>query len=177
MDDSFREKLFSNRIVVIEGEIDAGTASNVISQLLILSDQNSSAPIRIYMATSCRFYTDAMAIYDVMMSLPNPLEGFVIGCVGGYALALIAGCTKGRRYMLKNSELDFIEPMVFLKPGVQQTETLIEVQETKEEREALEKVLSFHTGRSLEEIQKAIDDNEIFTAEEAVKFGLVDKVI
>ncbi|MBQ4254537.1 MAG: ATP-dependent Clp protease proteolytic subunit [Bacilli bacterium] len=177
MSDSFDEKLFSNRIVVIDEEVGAGTASNVISRLLLLSDQNSSAPIRIYMATSCRLYTDAMAIYDVMMSLPNPLEGYVIGCVGGYALPLIAGCTKGKRYMLKNSQLNFMEPMVFLKPGVQQTETLIEVEEAKEEREALEKVLSFHTGRSLEEIQKAIDDNEIFTAEEAVKFGLVDKVI
>ncbi|MCR5078664.1 MAG: ATP-dependent Clp protease proteolytic subunit [Bacilli bacterium] len=177
MDKSFSEKLFRNRIITIEGEIDAGVASNVISSLLVLSESSSTAPIRIYIASVSHYYTDAMAIVDVIESLSNPIECYVIGAVGGYALAILASCTKGKRFMLKNSEIQFIQPLVVLKPRVQQTETLIEVEEAREERAALEAVLSEHTGKPLEEIQKAIDNNEILTGENAVAFGIVDKVI
>ncbi len=175
---TLKEKLVESRIIVVNGYIDSEKASEIILKLLTFNKENEKEEIQMYFSAHDGAYLDAMAIYDTMKSLSNDISGTCIGAVGGYSALLLAGCTKGKRYILPHSTVYIEQPYGYLQAGVnQQTVIAIEAEEIRKEREVFESVLSEVTGQTVERIHADCEKGIDLDAKEALSYGIVDVII
>lgn len=167
---------FQERSVFIEGEIHAGMANLVVKQLMYLTSQ-SNAEINIYINSNGGSVDAGMLIYDVIQSIKSPVNVYVMGMAASMAAILACGGQKGRRYILPHSKCMIHEPLIGGGVGGSTT-TIKNISESLlKTREITNGILAKHTGKSMEEIEKACSYDHYLDAKEAVEFGLVDEIV
>ena len=167
-------RLLKDRIIFIGDEITDDVANNVIGQLLFL-DSCSDGEISIYINSPGGSISAGLAIYDTMNFIKSPISTICIGMAASMASVLLAAGDKGKRYILPNSEVMIHQPL----GGVsgQATEIKIVADRIIHLRNKLNKILSEKTYQPLEKIEKDTERDYYLTAEDAVEYGIVDKVL
>lgn len=167
-------RLLKDRIIFIGGEIDDDLANAVISELLFL-DSQSNDEISIYINSPGGSITAGMAIYDTMNFVKSPISTICVGMAASMASVLLVCGDKGKRYILPNSEVMIHQPL----GGVngQATEIKIVADRILYLRGKLNKLLADKTGQNIKRIEKDTERDYYLTANEALDYGLVDKIL
>jgi ATP-dependent Clp protease, protease subunit len=168
-------RLLSDRIIYLGTEIDDGVANVVVAQLLHLESDNSDSEIDLYVNSPGGSMSAMLAIYDCMQFIAAPVATTCVGQASSAAAVLVAAGAKGRRAILPHGR------MLLHQPSAQGQGTLpdlvLHAKEIVRVRTQMEEVLSRHTGQSVERLHADTDRDKIFTAEDAVAYGLVDEVV
>jgi ATP-dependent Clp protease, protease subunit len=168
-------RLLKERIIFVGTPIDDDIANIIIAQLLFLQSEDSKKDISIYINSPGGVVTAGLAIYDTMQYVKCPVSTICIGQAASMGAVLLAAGTKGKRFALPNARIMIHQPL----GGAQGQATDIEIQ-TKEilrMKKLLHSLLVKHTNQSVAKIEKDTDRDFYMSAEEAVKYGLVDEVI
>ncbi len=168
-------RLLRDRIVFIGTPINDGVANAVIAQLLFLQMEDPKKDVHIYINSPGGSLTAGMAIYDTMNFLHCDVVTYCVGQAASMATILLAAGTKGKRYSLPNSRVMIHQP--YGGATGQARDITIAANEILRWRQKINEILSKDTGQSVEQIEKDSDRDFYMTAEEAMKYGIVDKVI
>ncbi len=168
-------RLLKDRIVFLGSEIDDGVANTVIAQMLFLENQDPEKEIKLYINSPGGSVTAGLAIYDTMQYMKPEVSTICIGIAASMASVLLAAGTKGKRFCLPNSEV-MIHQIMGGTQG-QATDIKIHAEHILKIKDRLNHLLSKHTGKDLETVEKDSDRDYFMSAEEAVKYGIIDKVI
>ncbi len=168
-------RLLEDRIVFISGEIDDATANTVVAELIYLEAKNPEKDICVYINSPGGSVTAGMAIYDTMQYVKCDVSTICVGLAASMGAFLLAAGTKGKRFCLPNSEVMIHQPL----GGAQGQASDIEITANHivKTKKKMTEMLSKNTGQPLSKVAKDVDRDYYMTAEEAVKYGLVDKVI
>ena len=168
-------RLLKERIIFIGGTIQDELANVVIAQLLFLESQDAKKDIKLYINSPGGMVTSALAIYDTLQYVKCDIVTICTGLAASAAALLLTAGTKGKRFMLPNSETMLHQVM----GGVQgqASEIAISAKHILKLKKRLNKIIAHHTGRSLQQIEKDTDRDFYLSAQDAVKYGLVDKII
>jgi len=167
-------RLLRDRVVFIVGPVTEQTANLVVAQLLFLESENPDKDISLYINSPGGSVSAGFAIYDTMQFVKPDVSSICIGVAASMGAFLLAAGAKGKRYSLPNSRIMIHQPM----GGVQGQAADIEIhaKEILYLRERLNKILSERTGQSVEKIAKDTDRDNFMSGEDAVKYGLIDKI-
>lgn len=168
-------RLLEDRIVFITGEINDAKANTVVAQLIYLEAKNPSKDINLYINSPGGSITAGMAIYDTIKYIKCDVSTICIGLAASMGAFLLSSGTKGKRFCLPNSEVMIHQPLG--GASGQASDILIRANHIIRIKDKLNKILSENTGTALEKIEKDVDRDYFMTAKEALKYGLVDKVI
>lgn len=168
-------RLLKDRIIMLGSAIDDNVANSIVAQLLFLEAEDSTKDISIYINSPGGSITAGMAIYDTMQFIKAPVSTICIGMAASMGAFLLAAGEKGKRFALPNSEVMIHQPL----GGTQGQASDIEIHAKRiiEMREKLNEILAERTGQPLETIQKDTDRDNFMTADHAMKYGLIDKVL
>jgi len=168
-------RLLKERVIFIVGGIDDYVANLVVAQLLFLESENPDKDISVYINSPGGVVTAGLSIYDTMQFVKPDVSTICVGQAASMGSLLLAGGAKGKRYALPHSRIMIHQP----HGGAQGQATDIEIQakEILYLRERLNTIFVKHTGQTLEQIQKDTDRDRFMSGEEAVKYGLIDKVL
>ena len=168
-------RLLKDRIVFIGGEIEDQMANTIIAQLLFLQNENADADISMYINSPGGLITSGLAVYDVMQFVGCGVQTYCLGQAASMAAILLAGGTKGKRFVLPNSRILIHQPM----GGARGTATDISIQaeEILRLRARLNQILAHHTGQPVQKIEEDVDRDRFLGADEAVAYGLADQII
>ena len=171
-------RLLKDRIIFLGEQVDATTASLVIAQLLFLESEDPEKEIFLYINSPGGSITDGMGIVDTMNYIKCPVSTICVGMAASMGAVLLASGEKGNRYATPNAEILIHQPLI-AGGGLsgQTTEIKIHADHMVKTREKLNKLLSDRTGQSLETIQKDTERDNYMTAEEALKYGLIDGIM
>lgn len=167
-------RLLNDRIVFLCDEVNDVTASLVVAQLLFLEAQDPDKDISLYINSPGGSITAGMAIYDTMNFIKCDVSTICVGMAASMGAFLLASGAKGKRFALPNSEIMIHQPLGGMKG--QASDIKIHADRIIRIRENLNKILSEVTGKPLEIIEKDTDRDNFLSAEEAVEYGLVDKI-
>ncbi len=167
-------RLLEDRIIFLNGEIDDNVANLVIAQLIYLEGKNPDKDIFIYINSPGGSVSAGFAIYDTMQYIKCDVTTICVGLAASMAAFLLSSGTKGKRFVLPNSEIMIHQPL----GGAQGQASDIEIQARHIARikQKLNTILSENTGKSLKVIEKDTDRDNYMTAVEAKEYGLVDKI-
>ncbi len=167
--------LLKERIVFVGTPITDQVANLIVAQLLFLNREDPEAPIQMYINSPGGQIYAGLAIYDTMQMITNPISTVAVGVTASFGTVLLTAGTKGQRYALPNATIHMHQPL----GGAQGQATDIEIQakEILRLKERLNKILAHHTGQPLDVIERDTDRDFYMSAEDAVKYGLVDKVL
>lgn len=168
-------RLLKDRIIFLGTPIDDGVANAVIAQLLFLEQQNPKEDIKIYINSPGGSVSSALAIYDTMQYIRSDVQTICIGLAASAAALLLGAGKKGKRFVLPNSEV-MIHQVMGGTSG-QASDIDIHAQHILKTRDKLNKILAKHTGQKLAKVEKDTDRDYFMSAEEAVAYGIVDKMI
>lgn len=168
-------RLLKDRIIFIGSPIDDGVANAVIAQLLFLESENPKEDIKMYINSPGGQVTSALAIYDTMQYVRADVQTICIGMAASAASVLLAAGQKGKRMALPNAEV-MIHQVLGGVSG-QATDIDIHAKHILKTRDRLNKILVKHTGQKLAKIEQDTERDYFMSSEEAVKYGIVDKVI
>jgi ATP-dependent Clp protease protease subunit len=169
-------RLLSERIIFLGTEIDDGVANVVIAQLLHLDWAIPDREISIYINSPGGSFTSLMAIYDTMTFVGSPISTFCVGQAASTAAVLLSAGEPGRRFVLEHARVLLGQP----SGGVQQgmvSDLSLQAKEMLRIRSQVEEVLSRHTHHDIATLRADMDRDKVFTAREAVEYGLADEVI
>lgn len=167
--------LLENRIVFLDTPIHDGSANLIVMKLLFLQSENRHQDVHFYINSPGGSVTATMAIYDTMQFLTCPVATYCVGLAASGAAVLVAGGTKGKRYILPHAKMMIHQP--YGEVGGQVSDIEIQAREILETREVLNQILAKHTGQPLEVIAKDTDRDRYLTAGQAKEYGLVDEVL
>ena len=167
--------LLDQRIIFITEEITDQLASLVVAQLLHLESQDPNQDIYLYILSPGGSVTAGMAIYDTMQYIKCDVSTICIGMAASMGAFLLAGGTKGKRFALPNAEIMIHQPLGGAKG--QATEIQIAAEHILSTRKKLNSILSQNTGKKLAQIAKDTERDNYMSADEALKYGLIDKII
>ena len=167
--------LLENRVIFLQGEIYDGNANELVMKLLYLQSENRRKDIHFYINSPGGSVTATLAIYDTMQMISCPVATYCVGLAASGGAVLLAGGEKAKRFALSHAKVMIHQP----HGGVGGQVSDIEIQATEiiRTREALNKILAEHTGKTIEDIAKATDRDYYMTAEEAKAFGIVDDIL
>jgi ATP-dependent Clp protease, protease subunit len=168
-------RLLKERIIFLGDPIDDNLANTVIAQLLFLDSQDQKKDIKLYVNTPGGLVTSGMAIYDTMQYVKSEVATICVGIAASMGAVLLAAGTPGKRFILPNAEV-MIHQIMGGAEG-QATDIKIRAEHILKLRDRINKILAKHTGQDLGKIEKDTDRDYFMTAEEAVKYGIVDKII
>lgn len=168
-------RLLKDRIIFIGSPIDDMVANAIIAQLLFLDSVDHKEDIKMYINSPGGSVTAALAIYDTMQYVRSDIQTICIGMAASAAALLLSAGKKGKRMALPNSEV-MIHQVLGGASG-QATDIDIHARHILRTRDRLNKILAKHTGQKLPKIEKDTERDYFMTADEAVKYGIVDKVI
>ncbi len=168
-------RLLKDRIIFIGSPIDDAVANTVIAQLLFLESQNQKDDIKMYINSPGGSVTAALAIYDTMQYVKADVQTICIGMAASAAALLLSAGEKGKRMILPNGEV-MIHQVLGGAQG-QATDIDIHARHILKTRDRLNKILASHTGQKLAKIEKDTERDYFLSAEESLKYGIVDKVI
>ena len=168
--------LFDNRIIKISKAIDSEEADKIIDQLLKLDTMKSNKDITLYINSPGGSVSDGMAIYDTMQMIKSDVKTICVGRCSSMAAVLLSGGTKGKRFITPNSEIKIHEVSSFNMGKIGELKINYEHSNTMNER--IIKLLAENTGKPIKQIRKDIQlKDRWFNAEEALKYGLIDKIL
>ena len=167
-------RLLKDRIIFLGEEVNETTASLVVAQLLFLESEDPNKDIQLYINSPGGMVTAGMAIYDTMQYIKCDVSTICIGLAASMGAFLLAGGTKGKRYALPNAEIMIHQP----SGGAQGQATDIQIQAERilQTKKSLNTILAERTGQPYEVICKDTERDNFMTADEAVAYGLIDKV-
>ena len=168
-------RLLKERIVFIGTPITEMVANSVVAQLLFLASQDEKKDIKIYINSPGGSVTDGLAIYDTMQYIKPDISTIAIGLAASMGALLLAGGTKGKRLALPNSEI-LIHQVMGGAEG-QASDIKIKAEQVLKIKDRLNQILAKHTGQNIKKIEKDSDRDYYMTPEEAIKYGIIDKVI
>ncbi len=170
-------RLLKDRIIFLSEDVNPATASLVVAQMLFLESEDPDKEISFYINSPGGSITDGMAIVDTMNYIKCPVSTICIGLAASMGSVLLACGTKGKRYATPNAEVLIHQPLISGGLAGQTTEIKIHADHMVKTREKLNKILSEKTGQSLEQIEKDTERDHYMTAEEALKYGLIDEIL
>lgn len=168
-------RLLKDRIIFLSEPINDHVANIIIAQLLFLDAENKDQDIKIYINSPGGSVTAGLAIYDTMQYIKSDVSTICVGLAASMASLLLAAGKKGKRYILQNGEV-MIHQVMGGTEG-QASDIKIHAEHILKTKEKLNKILAHHTGKKVTEIEKDSDRDNFMSAEEAKKYGLVDKII
>ena len=168
-------RLLNDRIIMLSEEVNSTTASLVVAQLLYLEAQDPDKDIQFYINSPGGSVTDGMAIYDTMQYIKCDVSTICVGMAASMGAFLLSSGTKGKRLALPNAEIMIHQPSAGTQGQI--TDMAIHLKRLEVIKKRLNAILADNTGRSVEEITAACERDNFMTAEEAVAYGLIDKVI
>ena len=168
-------RLLNDRIIMLSDQVDNNSASLIIAQMLYLEGQDPDKDIHFYINSPGGSVTAGMAIYDTMQYIKCDVNTICIGMAASMGAFLLAAGTKGKRFALPNSEIMIHQPLGGTQG--QATEILIHAKHIEKTRNTLNKILAEKTGKPIEEIEKDTERDNFMSANEAMEYGLIDKVI
>ena len=168
-------RLLNDRIIVLSDEVNSHTASLVVAQLLFLEGQDNEKDINLYINSPGGSVTDGMAIYDTMQYIKCDVSTICIGMAASMGAFLLSSGTKGKRICLPNAEVMIHQPLGQTKG--QATEIEIAANHILKTKKKLNSILAANCGKTVEEVTADTERDNWLSAEEALAYGLVDKVI
>ncbi|MBS5182382.1 MAG: ATP-dependent Clp endopeptidase proteolytic subunit ClpP [Anaerotruncus sp.] len=168
-------RLLNDRIIVLSDEVNSQTASLVVAQLLFLEGQDNEKDINLYINSPGGSVTDGMAIYDTMQYIKCDVSTICIGMAASMGAFLLSSGTKGKRICLPNAEVMIHQPLGQTKG--QATEIEIAANHILKTKKKLNSILAANCGKTVEEVTADTERDNWLSAEEALAYGLVDKVI
>jgi ATP-dependent Clp protease protease subunit len=169
-------RLLSERIVFLGTEIDDGVANVVIAQLLHLDWSLPDREISIYINSPGGSFTSLMAIYDTMTFVGAPISTYCVGQAASTAAVLLAAGDPGRRFVLEHARVLLGQPASGVQQGMV-SDLSLQAKEMIRIRAQVEEVLSRHTHHDIDTLRADMDRDKVFTAQEAVAYGIADEVI
>ncbi len=170
-------RLLNDRIVMLSDEVNDATASLVIAQLLYLEGQDPEKDIDLYINSPGGSITSGMAIYDTMQYIRCDVSTICIGMAASMGAFLLSSGAKGKRFALPNSEIMIHQPLIGGGLSGQCTDIKIHSDHLVRTREKLNTILAQNTGKSIEQINIDTERDNFLTAQQAMEYGLIDKVI
>lgn len=168
-------RLLNDRIIFLGEEVNATTASLVVAQLLYLEAQDPDKDIQLYINSPGGSVTDGMAIYDTMQYVKCDVSTICVGLAASMGAFLLSAGTKGKRIALPNAEIMIHQPSAGTQGQI--TDMAIHLKRLETIKKRMNQILAENTGKSLEEITEACERDNFMSAEEAMDFGLIDKII
>lgn len=168
-------RLLNDRIIMLTEEVNNQTASLVVAQLLYLEGQDPTKDISLYINSPGGSVTDGMSIYDTMNYIKCDVSTICMGMAASMGAFLLAAGTKGKRYALPNSDIMIHQPSGGAQG--QATDMLIHTQHIIDTKKKLNEILAANTGQPYDVIAKDTERDNFMTAQEALEYGLIDKVI
>ena len=170
-------RLLKDRIIFLAEDVNPTSASLVVAQLLFLESEDPDKEISLYINSPGGSITDGMAIVDTINYIKCPVSTICVGMAASMGAVLLASGEKGRRFATPNSEILIHQPLISGGLSGQTTEIKIHADHMVRTREKLNKLLSERTGQSLETIEKDTERDNYMSAEEALKYGLIDGIL
>lgn len=168
-------RLLKDRIIVLGSEVEENSAASICAQLLFLESQDPEKEINLYINSPGGSVTAGMAIYDTMQYITSPVSTVCMGMAASMGAFLLAAGQKGMRYALPNCQIMIHQPSGGFRG--QATDMEIHVREILRTKERLNKILAQNTGQSLEKVSEATERDNFLTPEEALEFGIIDKIL
>ena len=168
-------RLLNDRIIVLSDEVNDATASLVVAQMLFLESQDSEKDISFYINSPGGSVTAGMAIYDTMQYIKCDVSTICMGLAASMGAFLLSSGAKGKRYALPNSEIMIHQPSGGAKG--QATDIKIVADHILRTKAKLNKILAENTGKDIDTIAQDTERDNFMTAQEALEYGLVDKVL
>lgn len=168
-------RLLKERVIFLVGQVEDYMANLVVAQLLFLESENPDKDIHLYINSPGGSVTAGMAIYDTMQFIKPDVSTMCIGQAASMGALLLAGGAANKRYCLPHSRVMIHQPLGGFQG--QASDFDIHAREILSIRERLNKILAHHTGQSLKKIQQDTDRDNFLNAEQAVEYGLIDKVL
>ena len=169
-------RLLSNRLIFLEGKIDAGSAGEFVRQILILNQESTEKAIRVLVNSAGGEISSGLMIYDAIQGSRAPVELYCIGHAYSMA-AVIVACGSHGRYILPHGEMMIHEPMHGQQVAGNSSSIRSISEGLLEMKGRINRLLAKHTKRSEEEIEKATAYDHFFSPEESVEFGLCDEIV
>jgi len=170
-------RLLKDRIIFLSEDVNHVTASLVVAQMLFLESEDPDKEISFYINSPGGSITDGMAIVDTMNYIKCPVSTICVGLAASMGSVLLACGAKGKRFATPNAEVLIHQPLISGGLSGQTTEIKIHADHMVKTREKLNKLLSEKTGQTLEQIEKDTERDHYMTAEEALKYGLIDGIL
>lgn len=168
-------RLLKERIIFLGDVIDDAVANTVIAQLLFLESEDKEKDIKLYINTPGGSVTAGLAIYDTMQYVKPDVVTICVGTAASMGAVLLAAGAKGKRFALPNAEVMLHQVMGGAEGPA--TDIKIRAEHILKVRDRINQILAKHTGQPLEKIEKDTDRDFFMTAEEAKKYGIIDKII
>ena len=168
-------RLLNDRIIILSEEVNATTASLIVAQLLFLEAQDPDTDIQFYINSPGGSVTDGMAIYDTMQYIKCDVSTICVGMAASMGAFLLSAGTKGKRLALPNAEIMIHQPSAGTQGQI--TDMAIHLKRLELIKRRLNHILSENTGKPVEVVAADCERDNFMTAEEAVAYGLIDKVI
>lgn len=168
-------RLLKDRIIMVSGEVEDHMANIIVAQLLHLAAEDPEKDIQMYINCPGGSVTAGFSIYDTMQFVKPDVSTICTGMAASFGAILLTGGTKGKRLALPNSEIMIHQPLGGARG--QASDIRIHADRILKSRAQLNKILSDHTGQPIERIEKDTDRDYFFSAEEAVEYGLVDRIV
>ena len=168
-------RLLNDRIIMLSEEVNDTTASLIVAQLLYLEAQDPDKDIQFYINSPGGSVTAGMAIYDTMQYIKCDVATICVGMAASMGAFLLSAGTKGKRMALPNAEIMIHQPSAGTQGQI--TDMAIHMKRLQTIKERMNKIMADNTGRSIEEVTAACERDNFMSAEEALKFGLIDRVL
>jgi len=170
-------RLLKDRIVFLGGAVDDTTANLIIAQMLFLSNEDTKSDIHFYINSPGGSITAGLAVYDTMQFLRCDVATYCVGQAASMGAILLAGGKADKRFLLANNRVLLHQPMISGELIGPATDLDIEAQEILRLRARLYDILAGHTGQTAEKVEKDCDRNLWLNAEEAIEYGLADRIL
>ena len=170
-------RLLKERIIFLVGPVDDHTANLVVAQLLFLESENPDKDIYFYINSPGGSVTAGMSIYDTMKFIKPDVQTLCLGQAASMGAFLLSAGTKGKRFALPNSRIMIHQPLISGGLVGQASDIEIHARELLKLKDNVNKILADHTGKSIEEVARDTDRDNFMSAQEAMEYGLIDKVI
>ncbi|NBD22668.1 ATP-dependent Clp endopeptidase proteolytic subunit ClpP [Paenibacillus glycinis] len=168
-------RLLKDRIVMVSGEIEDHMANAIVAQLLFLAADDPEKDIQLYINSPGGSVTAGFSIFDTMQFIKPDVSTICTGFAASFGAILLAGGAKGKRFVLPNSEVMIHQPLGGARG--QASDIQIHASWILKTREKINALLAHHTGQSVEQIERDSDRDRFMSAEDAVAYGIVDKII
>ena len=168
-------RLLNDRIIFLSEEVNDTTASLIVAQLLYLEAQDPDKDIQFYINSPGGSVTAGMAIYDTMRYIKCDVATICVGMAASMGAFLLSAGTKGKRLALPNAEIMIHQPSAGTQGQI--TDMAIHMKRLQTIKERMNRIMAENTGRTIEEVTAACERDNFMTADEALAFGLVDRVL
>jgi ATP-dependent Clp protease protease subunit len=168
-------RLLRDRIIFLNGEVNDAVSALVCAQLLFLESENPNKPIYLYINSPGGVITSGLAMYDTMQYITSPVHTLCMGTARSMGSFLLMAGEPGERCALANASLHVHQPLGGFQG--QASDILIHAEEMQRTKDRVIRVYAQHCGRSYEEVERTLDRDRYMTAEEALEWGLIDRIL